>query len=226
MALYSRRSSSETAPPCAAMSAARSFCRFPVIEVRRAIVAYTGERACQFRLLQKFARLIPGAIPEEDPVRFGEARQFFGGGRAVERFRELPGYGKTIASQPYRGLQQFFPRPLAVFLMRIRHAGDGAGHAGCAIARDRIAGWFARCGIDIHIARGGTRGALAEVDKRRAAVGETNEHEAAAPDVARRGMRYGQREGDADRRINGVAAQSSTASPESVACVSRATTMA
>ena len=68
--------------------------------------------------------------------------------------------------------------------------------------------------------------ALAKIDERGAAVGETDQHESAAAQVPGVGMRHGQREADRDRRVHGVAAVFRTATPTSVARGSSATTMA
>ena len=50
------------------------------------------------------------------------------------------------------------------------------------------------------------RRALAEIDEGGAPVGQADQHEAAAADVAREGMRHRQRESHRDRGIDGVAA--------------------
>ena len=61
-------------------------------------------------------------------------------------------------------------------------------------------------GIQIHIARGFLGGALAEIDEGGAAVGQADQHESAAAQVARERMRDGEREADRDRGVHGVAA--------------------
>ena len=60
--------------------------------------------------------------------------------------------------------------------------------------------------VQIHVARGFLRRALAEIDESGAAVGEADQHESAAAQVAGVGMGHGQRESDGDRRVHGVAA--------------------
>ena len=61
-------------------------------------------------------------------------------------------------------------------------------------------------GVEVHVARGRSGRALAEVDEGGASVGQADQHEAAAADVAGGGMRHRQREADRDRRVDRVAA--------------------
>ena len=53
---------------------------------------------------------------------------------------------------------------------------------------------------------GGIGGAFAEIDEGGSAVGEANQHETAAAEVARGGMGDGEGHGDSDRGVNGVSA--------------------
>ena len=48
--------------------------------------------------------------------------------------------------------------------------------------------------------------AFAEIDERRAAVGEADEHESPAADIACGGMRHSEREGNSNCGIDGVTA--------------------
>ena len=61
-------------------------------------------------------------------------------------------------------------------------------------------------GIEVHVAGGGAGGALAEVDEGGASVGEADEHEAAAADVAGGGVGDGEGEADGDGGVDGIAA--------------------
>ena len=103
-------------------------------------------------------------------------------------------------------MHQFRPRLLAVLLVGVFQAAHRAGNARGAIADHGCPAVALPVGVEVHVARGGQRGALAEIDESGAAVGEADQHEAAAADVARAGMGDGERESHRDRRIDGVAA--------------------
>ena len=75
-----------------------------------------------------------------------------------------------------------------------------------AVAGERVAGGLAGLRVEVHVAGGGAGGALAEVDEGGVAVGEADEHEAAASDIAGGGVRDGEREGDGDGGVDGIAA--------------------
>ena len=61
-------------------------------------------------------------------------------------------------------------------------------------------------GVEIHVARRLLRRALAEVDERRAAVREADQHEPTAADVAGKRVGDGEREADRNRGVHRVAA--------------------
>ena len=110
-----------------------------------------------------------------------------------ESFRELDGRRQVLG-----------PRPLAVLAERQLEAADGAGHARRSPALDAVARQIAGR-IEIHVARRVFRRALAEIDERRAAVREPDQHVAAAADVAGKRVRDGKGETDGHRGIDGVA---------------------
>jgi hypothetical protein len=61
-------------------------------------------------------------------------------------------------------------------------------------------------GVEVHVARRFFRRPLTEIDERRPAVGEANQHVTAAADVSGERMRHRHRETDCDRRVDRVAA--------------------
>jgi len=71
----------------------------------------------------------------------------------------------------------------------------------------RLADHVAR-GVEVHARRGSERRLLAEIEEGLAAVGELQGHEAAAAEVAGRGIDDCERVADRDRGIDGVAAPS------------------
>ena len=119
---------------------------------------------------------------------------------------EGPGDGETVAGEAHGGIDEFLPGAFAVLGVSVFHAEHGAGNADGAVAEDGIFGGIPRRGVEVHVAGGGVGGALAEVDEGGAAVGEADEHEAAASDIARGGMSGGEGEGDGDSSVDGVAA--------------------
>ncbi len=60
--------------------------------------------------------------------------------------------------------------------------------------------------VQVHVARGRSRGLLPVVDEVRFAIGKPDEHEAAAAEVPRRRVGYGKRETGGHRGIHGISA--------------------
>jgi hypothetical protein len=113
---------------------------------------------------------------------------------------------------------------LPYFRHRDLEAAHGARHTRRSPALDAVAGGGA-VRVQIHVVRRLLRRAFAEIDEGRPAVGEANQHVAAAADVAGVGMRHGHRETDRDRGVDRVAAFCSTETPTSAAIDSIATTI-
>ena len=79
----------------------------------------------------------------------------------------------------------------------MKQAGNGAGHAGGAVAETRLLGIDLAGGIQEHVACGSKRSHLAVVDGDDFLLGrERDEHEAAAAEIARLGMCNRQRKAD------------------------------
>ena len=105
---------------------------------------------------------------------------------------------EALGGQVRGGAHEVGPGLLAVLLGGVFEAADGAGHAGRRGSRSRLSS-VALPSASRYMSREARRGrALAEIDEGGAAVGEADEHEAAAADVAGGGMRDG--EGEARRR--------------------------
>src|SRR5581483_8616837 len=96
------------------------------------------------------------------------------------------------------------PLLAAVFVKREIEAADGAGNARGAPSVDGIAGGLA-ARVEIHVVRRFFGCAFAEIDEGSLAVGETDQHEAAAADVSGVGMRDGERKSDGDRSVDRIA---------------------
>ncbi len=146
------------------------------------------EGAGEVGLNEGLAHFVEAAVAQEDALRFGEFAEQFG--RAAQGVGEAVGNGEAFFGEGESGGYDIGPGTAAVFLGGVFEAADGAGDAGGAIADDAIVGGFARR-IEVHVARGFFGGAFAEVDEGGAAIGETNEHESAAAEVAGGGMSHG-----------------------------------
>ena len=136
-------------------------------------------------------------------MRF-DSGSFASAPRSLERLRERVRDRESLG-QLDRRRQALGPRSLAVLLDRHLKTAHGARHARRAPAFDAVFRQLA-LGVEIHVARGLGRRHLAEIDERRAAVGEPDQHEAAAAEIAREGMRRGHGEAHRDRRVDGIAA--------------------
>ena len=160
------------------------------------------KNAGQFGLDELVAGIVKRAVLLEDAFGFGKLRHVLG---AFEAVGETVGNREAFAGELDGGRDDVGPFGLAVFALRIFETAGGAGDAGGAPAGERVAGGVAVL-VEIHVAGSGEGGAFAEVDEGGAAVGETDEHEAAAAEIAGAGV--GDGEGKAHRcgRIDGVAA--------------------
>jgi hypothetical protein len=94
---------------------------------------------------------------------------------------------------------------LAVLLDGHLKTAYGAGHSRRSPAFDAVLGQLA-LGIEIHVARGLGRRHFTEIDEGRPAIGEPDQHEAAAAKIARKRVCRCHREAHRDRSIDGVAA--------------------
>src|SRR5205814_5644837 len=150
------------------------------------------QRGGQLRLRQSVACGPVSAAFLEDTLRFRVLREV---ASALEGFRQRVTYGNPAACKLRRGGNEIGPFAAAVFPMRQLESAHGAGDTGRFPTIQALAGGFAGS-IQIHVARGFLWGALAEVDESRASVGEADQHEAAASQVA--GVRMGHGEGESD----------------------------
>ena len=176
--------------------------RLAFVETPGAVAPDAFERARQFRLHQEFTRLVILAVALEDARGLGEAGQH---AAAAQALRKPVGNRKAFGGQVHGGRHQLRPRPFAPLAVRQFEARHGAGHARGAVADHAVLGGLAG-GVQVHIAGGAFGSAFAEIEESRAAVGETHQHEAAAAQVAGRGMRDGQRQTHGHRGIHGVSA--------------------
>jgi len=113
---------------------------------------------------------------------------------------------EALARQPDRRRNDVLEILAAVLLQRQQQARRRARHAGSRGADLRLVGVDAAVGFEVHVGVRCLRRLLAEVDRRRAAVGHADHEEAAAAEVAGLRVRHRQRERGRDRRVDGVAA--------------------
>ena len=103
-----------------------------------------------------------------------------------------------------RWRHHFSPCPGPVFLQGQRHAPDRARDSRSAVADQTVAGGIAMI-VEIHVATGRGRRALPEIDKGRATVRKSHEHEAATTEIARVRFGHGQRKSYRNRRVHCIA---------------------
>ena len=104
-----------------------------------------------------------------------------------------------------RGRHVLGPRLLAVLLDGHLKAAHRARHARRPPSFNAVLGQLA-LGIEVHVARGLGRRHLTEIDERRTAIGEPDQHEAAAAEIARKRVCCRHGEAHRDGGIDGVAA--------------------
>ncbi len=173
-----------------------------VVEAGCALLRDAGEGLGELGLLEG---VVPGvfmAVAEEDAFGLGVFGE--GVGVVVEGVGLPLGDGEAVRGELDGGLEERGPGGVAVSGVGECEAADGSGNAGGAPAVDGVLGGVA-LGVEVHVVRGLCGGGLAEVDEGGASVGEADEHEAAAAEVAGEGMGDGEGEADSHGGIDGVA---------------------
>ena len=161
------------------------------------------QRGGELRLGEAVAGFVEVAIALEDATGIGERGEILGRGEAV-RFL----VGKNVA----RGCQangrghHASEAEVAVSLLRVDQAGDGAGHADGFVADGGSAGDDIAVRVEIHGCGGSGGGLLAVVDEVGRAGMHADEHEAAATQVAGLGKDDGEGESNRDGRVDCIAA--------------------
>ena len=178
---------------------------FSFVELARAGAGDAPEGAGELGLHEPLAGRVEGALLEEDAAGVGKKLEF--GAGVFQTVREVPGNGEAFRGQLDRRGQQFGPGLAAVVGRGELEAAHGAGDADGAVSAHALARQGA-VRAEVHVAAGRCGRALAEIEEGGASIGEADQHESPAADVARRGMRDRQREPDRDGRIDGVAAGS------------------
>src|ERR1700756_1994578 len=104
----------------------------------------------------------------------------------------VPSQCESISRELDRGRHHLFQHQLAEFFLSGDHPGHRAGHADRLIAI--FAGSFdhVALSIEVHVTGRGGGSLFTIIDKVRLAVGHTDQHESAAPDIARRRMYDGE----------------------------------
>ena len=166
------------------------------------------ERARQIGLNEAVAGLQHAAVAaQEDFRRRRPARQLVAhigqrvGVVVLDRdavARHHDGWGDQLGEREFAG---------AVFLQGQRKAGHRAGHADRRAEIARLTRIGFTLGIQVGLARGRGRRRLAIIDGELFfAIGEMDDHEAAAADVAGARIGHRHREADRDRGVDGIAA--------------------
>ena len=123
----------------------------------------------------------------------------------VEVARQIRVQHEAVARERHRGLDQPLPRQRAQLGVRERKAAHAARHTRREVAVRRQRAVDVAVGAEIHRRRRRAGSLLAEVERARRAVGHPHDDEAAAADVAGRGMRDRERERRCDGRVDRVA---------------------
>ena len=178
-----------------------------LIERARPVPRDGFERAGEVGLHQPVAGREQSAVRfQEDLRRGGKAGEPRRGAR--QRIRELVLDQNALAGERDCRRDQVgkleFAR--AVLFERQRQSGDRPRHAR---GQPGIAGFLRvilAVPVEEHVARCRPRRGLAIIDRSCGAVGEPDQHESAAAEIAGLRVRHRQRKGDRHRRIHGVAA--------------------
>ena len=160
------------------------------------------ESGGQQGLFEGVAFVVEVSIALEDFGGDGEAGEVpavqtagFFGGENVAVSGEFDGGGHVLGESE-----------LAVVLLRVGEAGDGAGDSAGFVADEGHAGDDVALGIEVHVAGGGGGGFFAVVEEVGFAVVVADEHEAAAADVAGGGIDDCESEADGHGCVDGITA--------------------
>ena len=178
----------------------------PAIETVGSVLGDQPQRARQIRLLETVALDVRRAVAREDPHRLRKAREQRLGVLVRQRALERRAHLEPVGSEPNRRNDDVTESELPVLALRICEAGNRPWHTGRERADAAEVGDGFAVGPQEHVARRECGRHFAVVDRRRAAVGESNHHQAATAQVAGLRMRHGQGEPDGDRGVDGVAA--------------------
>ena len=176
--------------------------RLAFVEILRAVLLHPLQRARQFGLHEKFARFVDISRPQKNAVGFRKAAQ-------PARVYAAIAPVHTTPESPWPPVPP--PDAPAPPTASCRTSCWRTPSAHRPRNPRRAVPVTASCvalpgGVQVHVARGRQRRALAEIDKRGAAVRQPDQHEAAAAEVARERMGHRQRQSHRYRRVNGVAA--------------------
>ena len=178
--------------------------RLATIEARPSVLQHPLKARGQVRLAENLPGFIGYAVGlGEDRsagrmARKGDLPRGQGAGRVARQ-------GKALSRQAHRRLDHLAPLQGAVLLQRAEQAVHRTGHTDRQVRCrgqpiDHIALLILK-----HLPEGSGRRLLAMVVGGQGAVGHANQHEAAAAEVARRGMGHRQGEAGGHRRIHRVA---------------------
>src|SRR5260370_326960 len=176
---------------------------FAGIELIGTVPGDSFESGGEFRLTESISGLKHFAVVQKDPAADGEALETrvyfeFVGEPLADRkaiFGKANGWGHYV-----RELHR------AIGFQSESEAGDSSWDSDGFVANDRRFLVELAIFADIHVARGFARSSFAIVQESRFTIGKTNQHEAAAADVTRRGFNDGQREGHSNGSVHGVTA--------------------
>src|SRR6267378_6274091 len=177
---------------------------FAAIELGRAVPGDAFESGGKFRLTERISRLKHFAVVQKDPAADGEALQ--SGVLFFEFVGEPLADRKAILSKANGWGHNVRELHRAKGLQRESEAGDGSWDSDGLVANDRSFLLQLSILADVHIPGGFARSGFAIVQESSFAIGKTNQHEAAAADVACRGFDYGQCKGHGNGSVHRVAA--------------------
>ena len=178
--------------------------RLATIEAARAILGHDAQHAREVLLHQPLACGVGLSVAQ---VRRAGRRVL---PEILRAFGQEPGIA-LIEHEAARGEvdsrgHELGSRPRAELRACEFETRDRAGHTRRQVPTRRQARYGLAGRIEIHGARGGSRGRLAKIDERLAPIGHADQHEAPAAQIARLWKGHRQRVGGRHRRVDRVAA--------------------
>ena len=177
-------------------------CGLTLVELVRAEAHQPAEGRCEVLLPECVAESEETAFVEKDAARLLEAPQTE---TLPERSGQVPSHRKPLPGQPLGRLQHGGPILRPVLAECQCESADRSRDTRSPVSDQTVLG-RSPLRIQVHVAMGGRRSPLAEIDERRPAVGKTNQHESAAPEVAGIRLRHRQSHSDGHGRIDCVPA--------------------
>ena len=170
-------------------------CGFAAIEIARIFLNARQSRG-ELGLHESLAGLVWMSIALEDAPALRKLLHALHGPLTGQAAREILADWKPFGRQFVRGLDEVGPGKLSMAFVRQCQPGDGSRHAGRFVPDERSIFDDVAAGVEVHVACGRQRRALAIIDRFFSAVGFSEKDETAAAKVS--GFRPGDGESERD----------------------------